>query len=153
MSQIGARDTALRERASKVMPGGLWGHLNVTRYGMNGFPQWFVRQEGAKLYDVDGKEYIDLMCAYGPLILGPNDPDVEAAVEQVKKQGAVMTGPSPLLVELSEYLVDLVPHADWVIFNKNGTDATTTCVTIARAQTKKRKVLVANGAYHGKSRK
>ncbi|KAI9006406.1 glutamate-1-semialdehyde aminotransferase [Hyaloraphidium curvatum] len=148
---IGAKDAALRERAAKVVPGMLWGHLNVTRYGggMGGFPQWFTRAEGAKLYDVDGKEYIDLMCAYGPVVLGPNDPDVEKAVDEARTLGPVMTGPSPLLVELSEYIVDLVPHADWCIFLKNGTDATTTCVTIARAQTKKRKVLVAKGAYHG----
>ena len=60
-----------------------------------------------------------------------------------------MNGPAPVLVELAELLVDMVPHADWCLFGKNGTDATTTCVTVARAATGRRKVLVAAGAYHG----
>jgi glutamate-1-semialdehyde 2,1-aminomutase len=60
-----------------------------------------------------------------------------------------MNGPAPVLVTLAELLVSLVPHADWCQFSKNGTDATTTCVTVARAGTFRRKILVARGAYHG----
>lgn len=60
-----------------------------------------------------------------------------------------MNGPAPILVDLAELLVAMVPHADWCQFGKNGTDATTTCVTVARAGTGRREVLVAAGAYHG----
>ena len=60
-----------------------------------------------------------------------------------------MNGPGEAMVELAEKMVDTVAHADWVQFQKNGTDATTACVTIARAATKRRKVMVARGAYHG----
>ena len=63
--------------------------------------------------------------------------------------GDVLTGPSERLVELAEKLVGMVAHADWALFQRNGTDATTLCVVIARAATKKRKILVARGAYHG----
>ena len=64
-------------------------------------------------------------------------------------RGDAMNGPSERLVELAELVVDTVPHADWAMFSKNGTDATTACMTIARAGTGRRKVLVARGAYHG----
>ena len=63
--------------------------------------------------------------------------------------GDCLNGPSERLVELAERLVGLIPHADWALFCKNGTDATTTCVTLARAASGKRKILVAEGAYHG----
>jgi len=64
-------------------------------------------------------------------------------------RGDLMTGPAECQVELAELVVETIPHADWVLFAKNGTDATTACVTIARAGTQRRKVLVAKGSYHG----
>ncbi|HSH99217.1 MAG TPA: aminotransferase class III-fold pyridoxal phosphate-dependent enzyme, partial [Reyranella sp.] len=66
-----------------------------------------------------------------------------------RRLGDTMTGPSERLVELAERLVGLVAHADWALFQRNGTDATTLCVVVARAATQKRKILVARGAYHG----
>ena len=142
------RDAALRERARAVIPGGMWGHMNAA-YMPQGYPQFFARAEGARLRDVDGNEYVDLMCAYGPMILGYGDAEVEAAADAQRARMAVANGPGEALVELAETLVGLVPAADWAIFAKNGTDATTACVTIARAATGRRKVLVAEGAYHG----
>ena len=65
------------------------------------------------------------------------------------EQGDCLNGPTERMVELAERLVGLVTHADWALFSKNGTDATTTCVTLARGATGKRKMLLANGAYHG----
>ena len=141
-------DTALRARAQRVIPGGLWGHLNAARLP-DGYPQYFARAEGCRLHDVDGRAFIDFMCSWGPVVLGHQHPVVEAAVREQAARGDCMNGPAPVLVELAELVVDLVPHADWCIFGKNGTDATTTCVTVARAQTGRRKVLVARGAYHG----
>ena len=89
------------------------------------------------------------MCAYGPMVLGYGNREVEAAADAQRKLGDVLTGPSERLVELAEKLVGMVAHADWALFQRNGTDATTLCVVIARAATKKRKILVARGAYHG----
>ena len=76
-------------------------------------------------------------------------PVVDAAARKQMEQGDCLNGPTERMVELAERLVGLVTHADWALFSKNGTDATTTCVTLARGATGKRKVLLANGAYHG----
>lgn len=141
-------DTQLRARASRVVPGGQWGHLDAARLP-DGYPQYFDRAEGCRLHDVDGRSFVDLMCSWGPIVLGHQHPAVERAARDQAARGDCMNGPAPVLVELAELLVALVPHADWCIFGKNGTDATTTCVTIARAATGRRKVLVASGAYHG----
>ena len=142
------KDAALRTRARKVIPGGMYGHLNVARLPA-GYPQFFARAEGATLWDVDGNAYVDFMCAYGPMVLGYGNREVEEAAAAQRALGDVLTGPSERLVELAEKLVGMVAHADWALFQRNGTDATTLCVVIARAATKKRKILVARGAYHG----
>jgi len=142
------KDAALRERALKVIPNGMYGHQSV-RIMPAGFPQFFEKAEGAYIWDVDGNRYLDYMCAYGPSLLGYKDERVEAAARAQAEIGDVMTGPSPLMVELAETMVEMVDHADWAMFCKNGTDATTMAMSSARAQTGKRIVLVAKGAYHG----
>ena len=141
-------DADLRRRARSVIPGGLWGHLNAARLP-DGYPQFFARAEGCRVWDVDGREYVDLMCSWGPVVLGHRHPTVDAAARRQAESGSCMNGPGAVLVELAELLVELIPHADWAILAKNGTDATTTCVTLARAETGRRKVLTAQGAYHG----
>jgi glutamate-1-semialdehyde 2,1-aminomutase len=141
-------DAALRERARHVIPGGLWGHLNAANLP-EGYPQFFTSAEGCRLIDADGREFVDLMCAWGPMVVGYRNPAVEEAARRQAAQGDAMNGPAPVLVELAETLVGMIPHADWCLFEKNGTDATTACVTIARAGTGRRKVLVARGSYHG----
>ena len=113
------------------------------------FPQFLERGRGCRIWDVDGREYLDFVCSFGPIVLGHAHPAVEAAVERQRALADCQNGPSPRMVELAERLVDLVPHADWAMFAKNGTDATTLAVSIARAATGRRKVLVARGAYHG----
>ncbi len=144
----GRVDDSLRRRAAKVIPGGLWGHMNAARLPAP-YPQYFARAQGCRLWDVDGNEYVDFMCSYGPMILGYGDEDVERAAARQRAQFDIANGPGRGLVELAELVVETVPHADWVIFAKNGTDATTLCVTLARAGTRRRKVLVARGSYHG----
>lgn len=143
-----SNDAALRARAHRVIPGGLWGHMNAARLPDN-YPQFFARAEGCRLFDVDGRSFVDMMCSWGPIVLGHHHPTVEAAAAEQAALGDCMNGPAPVLVELAETLVDTVAHADWCIFAKNGTDATTSCITIARAASGRRKVLVAQGAYHG----
>ncbi len=113
------------------------------------YPQYFARAAGCHLWDVEGREYIDFMCAWGPMILGYNDPDINRAADAQRAEGDIFNGPSARLVELAELMVGTVTHADWAMFQKNGTDATTACAMIAREETGKRKILVANGAYHG----
>jgi glutamate-1-semialdehyde 2,1-aminomutase len=139
-------DQELRERARAVIPGGMYGHQAAPGAA---YPQFMRGGRGARVWDVDGNEYVDLMCSYGPVVLGHQHPAVEAAAAEQARLGDCQNGPAPVMVELAELLVRTVRHADWAMFAKNGTDATTMCCTIARAQTGRSKILVARGAYHG----
>jgi glutamate-1-semialdehyde 2,1-aminomutase len=141
-------DAALRERAAKVIPGGMYGHLNAAIFAP-GYPQFFVRGEGCRQWDADGREYVDLMCSWGPILLGHRHPRVEEAAAAQLAAGDCLNGPGPVMVELAELMVDTIPSADWVMFSKNGTDATTQALMVARAATGRTKVLMAHGAYHG----
>lgn len=143
-----SRDAALRERARKVIPNGMYGHQSVARLP-EGYPQFFSRAEGCRLWDADGNELIDYMCAYGPNLLGYGRPEVEDAVRRQSERGDAMTGPSDLIVELAERLVETVSHADWAMFTKNGADSTNSAIQIARAHRGRSKILVAEGSYHG----
>ncbi len=141
-------DQDLRRRAGTVIPNAMWGHMHAARLPP-GHPQYFAKAKGCRLWDVDGREYIDFMCAYGPMILGYGDSEVEQAAARQRSLGDLFNGPSERLVELAEMMVGTVAHADWAMFQKNGTDATTACVMIAREATGRRKILIGNSAYHG----
>ncbi|SFQ16157.1 glutamate-1-semialdehyde 2,1-aminomutase [Variovorax sp. PDC80] len=141
-------DLQLRQRAAKVVPGGMTGHLNAASLPA-GYPQFFERGQGCRVWDVDGNEYIDFMCSWGPNLLGHHHPVVNEAARKQQALGDCLDGPTARFVELAERFVARSAHADWVLFQKNGTDATTVCLMVARAATGKRKVLVATKAYHG----
>ena len=144
----GPVDRALADRASSALPHGVYGH--VTRMlQWPGAPQFVSHAEGARFWDVDGNEYLDLMCSWGPIILGHRHPIVEAAVREQHERVDCGNGPSPVMVELAERLIDVVDHAAWAMFAKNGGDATTLCLTLARAHTGRATILLADGAYHG----
>ena len=142
------QDAQLRQRAAKVVPGGMTGHMNAASLPA-GYPQFFERGQGCRVWDVDGNAFIDFMCSWGPNLLGHHHPAVDAAAHRQQALGDCLNGPTARFVELAERFVARAAHADWVTFQKNGTDATTACVTIARAATGKRKVLLATKAYHG----
>jgi glutamate-1-semialdehyde 2,1-aminomutase len=146
--QVETADQRLRARARQVVPGGMFGHMRASGLPA-GYPQFFERGEGCHLWDVDGRRYVDFMCSWGPIILGHKHPAVTEAVQRQMAAGDCLNGPTERMVELAERLVRLIPHADWALFSKNGTDATTTCVTISRAASGRRKILAARGAYHG----
>ena len=94
-------DSALRARARKVIPGGMWGHMSAERLP-SAFPQYFSAARGTRVIDVDGNSYIDFMCAYGPMILGYRNPEVEAAVAEQTGRVDLANGPGTALVELAE---------------------------------------------------
>jgi glutamate-1-semialdehyde 2,1-aminomutase len=141
-------DTALRERAAAVIPGGMYGHMGAGALPPE-YPQFYRRSEGSHVWDVDGNEYVDLMCSFGPVVLGHKHPKVEQAVAAQRAEGDTQAGPAACMVEAAELLVDRVAHADWAMFAKNGTDATTICLMVARAATGRGTVLAASRAYHG----
>lgn len=143
---------ALFERANRVIPNGISGHFNPVMQKPPGTYPNFVRSgEGARFRDVDGNEYIDFMCAYGPMILGYGNPAVDAAFQAQMKQADTCSLASPVMVELAEYLVELIPAADWATFAKNGADATNMAVLIARAATGRERLIAIEGGYHGSS--
>jgi glutamate-1-semialdehyde 2,1-aminomutase len=139
-------------RATKVIPGGVYGHLGPAEgcfMPVHSYPLFSSRAQGPYFWDLDGNRFIDYMCAYGPNILGYNDPDVEAAALAQLSDGDCVTAPSGKMVELAELMVDTVAMADWAFFCKNGGDTTTFAVMIARAATGRDKVVLTRGGYHG----
>jgi glutamate-1-semialdehyde 2,1-aminomutase len=98
---------------------------------------------------VDGNEYLDYLCGYGPMVLGHHHPEVEDAAEKQRRLGDCFNHPTPVMVELAERLVELVDFADWAVLGKNGSDMTTWAVQVAREFTGRKKVLRARKGYHG----
>src|SRR5215470_5336179 len=146
--RVRTADSELRRRAAAVIPGGMYGHQSAGPLPPE-YPQFMRSGRGATVWDADGNSYVDLMCSYGPVVLGHQHPAVEQAALAQAALADCQNGPGPVMVELAELLVSTVRHADWAMFAKNGTDATTMCCTIARALTGRPKILVARRAYHG----
>ena len=142
------------ERAAKVIPAGVYGHLGPAEgqfIPVNRWPRFSEKAKGSYFWDVDGNQYIDYMCAYGPNVLGYCDEDVDAAaIEQIKK-GNCVTSPDKIMIECAELLVDTVATADWAFFAKNGNDATQGAILTARAHTHRKKLVFFNNFYHGVS--
>ena len=90
-------DQAWRERAKSVIPNGMYGHQSA-RLMPEGFPQFIARGEGGRIWDVDGNEYIDFMCSFGPIVLGHHHPKVEEAVRRQQALADCQNGPSPAMV-------------------------------------------------------
>jgi glutamate-1-semialdehyde 2,1-aminomutase len=143
-----SQDQALRLRAEAVIPGGMYGHQSVAALP-DDYPQFFSRGEGAYLWDVNGSRYLDLMCAYGPQLFGYAHEGIDAAAIKQIRRGDPLTGPTELMVDLAERMTAMVEHAQWAMFCKNGTDATTMALVTARAHTRRKTVVLAKGAYHG----
>ncbi len=146
--KVRALDFDLRRRAARVIPGGMYGHMTVGHLPA-AHPQFYDRSHGSHAWDIDGNEYVDFMCSFGPMILGYGHPRVEIAAQAQREKGDTQPGPAPVMVDLAELLVERIDHADWAIFAKNGTDATTVSLMVARAHTGRNHVLAAAGAYHG----
>lgn len=139
-------------RAAKVIPCGIYGHFSPAPcVPVDAYPFFAARAKGAHLWDVDGNEFIDYMCAYGPMILGYANPVVDEAYQAQMKEADSASFASPRMVELAEYMVDLIPMADWAFFAKNGADVTNYAVMTARTATGRNKVIAIKGGYHGTS--
>ena len=144
------RSVELFERATKVIPCGIYGHHSPAIRTPGATPYYFARGQGSRTWDVDGNEYIDWICSYGPMLLGHNHPKVEEAAARQREQGNCLSAPGEVMVELAERLVEITPFADWFVFAKNGSDMTTWALQVARAHTGRNKVIMAQGTYHGK---
>jgi len=133
-------------RAQQLMPGGV--NSPARAFGaVGGEPVIMQRGEGAYLFDVDGNRYIDFVNGLLAISLGYRDPDVDRAVRAQLERGITFSLATELEAELAELLVELVPCAEMVRFGKNGSDATTAAVRLARAYTGRDRVAVCG--YHG----
>ena len=144
-----AESEALFARAQRVIPDGIYGHQSPKMMVAGAHPYFFERGLGCRVWDVDGNEYIDYMCSYGPIVLGHNHPAVDEAALQQMKKGRCFSSPGRVWVELAEHLVETTPFSDWAVFGKNGSDVCSWALAVARQATGRRKIVMATGAYHG----
>ena len=136
-------------RSIRVIPNGIYGHQTPMVLVPGAYPYFFERGQGAHVWDVDGNEYIDYICSYGPIVLGHRHPKVEEAALAQMRKGNCFNGPTELWVDLAEYLVGITPFAEWTVFAKNGSDVCTWALEVAREHTGRHKIIMAEGAYHG----
>ena len=150
-----AKSTELLERALKVIPGGTNSGAReiVTSGTFDGYPieypKFIKYAKGSRIYDVDGGEYIDYHCAFGPIILGYAHPSVNMAVKEQIDRGSIFGLNTEVEVELAEKIVEHVPCADMVRFLNSGSEANSAAARMARIYTGKEKILKFEGHYHG----
>lgn len=137
------------ERALRVVPGGVYGHQSPALLTRGHFPFFLDSASGCRVRDVDGNEYVDFMCAYGPMVVGYGNPEVERAAADQRARCDTGNLPAPVFVELAEKLVALTPGAAWATFAKNGSDVCTWAVAVSRKATGRDLVVKVEGAYHG----
>ena len=139
----------LFDRARRVIPGGIYGHATPALVGPGSSPYYAKKAKGCRYWDVDGNEFIDYLCGYGPLVLGYQNEEVEEAAEKQRRDGDCFNHPGSIMIELAERLVEIVEFANWCVFGKNGSDMTTWALQVARQHTRRKKILMIEGAYHG----
>ncbi len=143
-----SKSLALYEEATTLIPGGVLGARKPGDFINGEYPIFLDRGKGAKLVDIDGNEFIDFLCGYGPIILGYREEEVDEAVyKQIKDKGFCFTLTQKFQNELAKKLTKIVPCSEMSIFLKTGSDATTAAIRIARAHTEKLKVM--RCGYHG----
>jgi glutamate-1-semialdehyde 2,1-aminomutase len=147
MTLVGS-SAQLRERAERLMPGGVSSPVRAFR-AVGGEPPFIVSGEGARVRDADGREYIDLVCSWGPLIAGHAHPAVVAAITAQAARGTSFGMPTPGEVELAELITAALPSVEMVRFVSSGTEAAMSALRLARAATGRDAALKFAGCYHG----
>jgi glutamate-1-semialdehyde 2,1-aminomutase len=142
-----AASAALFARAQAIVPGGVNSPVRAFR-AVGGTPRFMVRGEGCRMFDADGNGYVDLVCSWGPLILGHAHPAVIAAVTSAATKGTSFGTPTPGEVELAEEIIARTP-VDQVRLVNSGTEATMTAIRLARGFTGRTKIVKFAGCYHG----
>ncbi|HJQ53272.1 MAG TPA: glutamate-1-semialdehyde 2,1-aminomutase [Gemmatimonadaceae bacterium] len=142
------RSADVMARARELFPGGVNSPVRAFR-GVGGEPIVAARGEGARIWDVDGKEYIDFVLSWGPLVLGHAPPIVLDALEATMRNGTSFGMPTELEVRLGELITRRMPHIEMMRFVSSGTEATMSAVRLARAFTRRDAILKFEGCYHG----
>jgi len=142
-----AESEALYERAQAVIPGGIPGIRGPANFVRGDFPILLAGGRAGHVVDVDGNDYVDLLLGYGPIVLGHAEPEVDAAARDRAAAGFCLNLPEPIMIELAERLVTMLPSAEQVLFFKTGSDATSAAVRLAR--THSGRSIVLRCGYHG----
>lgn len=145
-----ARSEDLFRVARELLPGGVDSPVRAFQ-SVGGRPLFIDRGEGPYLVDVDGNRYIDYVLSWGPLILGHACPAVVDAIRQAATQGTSYGACSPLEIELAKLLQSFMPGLEMLRFVNSGTEATMSAIRLARAFTKREKIIKFEGNYHGHS--
>jgi glutamate-1-semialdehyde 2,1-aminomutase len=143
-----SKSSELYARAQKILVGGVDSPVRAFR-AVGGSPLIVERAAGSRLWDADGREYIDYVCSWGALILGHTDPDVVSAIADQAANGTSYGMTSPLEIELGERIARAIPSIEKIRFVSSGTEATMSAVRVARAYTKRELILKFEGGYHG----
>jgi glutamate-1-semialdehyde 2,1-aminomutase len=142
------KSIALFREAQTLFPGGVNSPVRAFRT-VGGQPLFISRGEGPYLFDVDGNRYIDYVLSWGPLITGHAHPDVVKAIQEAALQGTSYGAPSPLELELAKSIMEFMPNIEMIRFVNSGTEATMSALRLARAYTKRDKIIKFDGCYHG----
>lgn len=144
------RSEAAFEEARKVLPGGVNSPVRAFR-SVGGNPVFIEKAQGAYLWDIDGNRYIDYVGTWGPAILGHAHPQVIKRIQEVAESGTSFGAPTLMETELARLVIDIVPSIEKVRFVNSGTEAVMSAIRLARAHTKRSKIIKFEGCYHGHS--
>ncbi|MFM8793725.1 MAG: glutamate-1-semialdehyde 2,1-aminomutase [Acidimicrobiales bacterium] len=136
------------ERSSRAIPGGVNSSIRAFR-SVGGRPYTVSRGQGARVWDVEGREYVDLVQSYGAIILGHAHPKVVDAVSRAAADGTSYGAPTPREMKLAEEISARVPSCERVRFMNSGTEATSTAVRLARGATGRKRIVTFHGNFHG----
>ncbi len=142
------KSISLFQEAQKLLPGGVDSPVRAFR-AVGGQPLFIDCGEGPYLYDVDGNRYIDYVLSWGPLITGHAHPKVVEAIQKAVVKGTSYGAPSPLEVDLAKRVMEFMPNIEMIRFVNSGTEATMSALRLARAYTKRDKIIKFDGCYHG----
>jgi glutamate-1-semialdehyde 2,1-aminomutase len=144
------RSIAYYDQAVKVIPGGVNSPVRAFKsVEMN--PVVLERGEGSRVWDVDGNEYVDYICSWGPLILGHSHPSVVEAVKAAAEKGTSFGALTEIEVKMAQLVAEIVPSVEVVRMVNSGTEATMSALRLARAYTRRNKIVKFEGSYHGHS--
>jgi glutamate-1-semialdehyde 2,1-aminomutase len=144
------KSTELFNEAQKYIPGGVNSPVRAFRsVGME--PIFIEKAKGSRVYDVDGNEYIDYICSWGPMILGHSNEKILEGIEKAIYSGTSYGVPSPVEIEMAKMISEAVPSVDMVRMVNSGTEATMSALRLARAYTERNKIIKFEGCYHGHS--
>jgi glutamate-1-semialdehyde 2,1-aminomutase len=142
------RSQRLFQEARQYLPGGVDSPVRAFK-AVGGTPPFIVAGRGSRIYDVDGNEFIDYVCSWGPLVLGHAHPQVVEAVKRVAERGTSFGAPTELETILAKMICSAMPSIEMIRFVNSGTEATMSALRLARAFTGRDKIVKFAGGYHG----